>query len=219
MSCGIYKFTNKLNNKIYIGQSTDIESRYKKHFRKDNARNITYFHKACEKYGKQGFNFEILELCPKELLNEREKYYINLFKSNDLNIGYNMTPGGEGKAPIPVYQYDLTGFKMGSYISVTEASDITGIPASNIVRNCKGNSKSAGGFQWSYEDLAEINKYIDNRGKNLENHRNINGRPKGTKNIERIKNWRAQNPNGTVQECLIALQLGKSTVYKYWDKN
>ena len=64
-----------------------------------------------------------------------------------------------------------------------------------------------------------INKYTDNRGKNLENHRNINGRPKGSKNIERIKNWRAQNPNGTVQECLIALQLGKSTVYKYWDKN
>ena len=55
---GIYKFTNKINGKIYIGQSIDIEHRRKEHLRyKDES----YFHRSLMKYGNDNFDFEILE--------------------------------------------------------------------------------------------------------------------------------------------------------------
>ena len=49
--------------------------------------------RAILKYGKENFSIEILEECPKELLNDREKYYIKLY--NSYNSGYNSTLGGQ----------------------------------------------------------------------------------------------------------------------------
>lgn len=88
---GIYMFTNKCNGKSYIGQSVDIDRRYKEHrFRTDEN---TYFHDELKYYGFHNFDFCMLEECSISDLNEREIYYIN-----ELNTifpyGYNMTPGG-----------------------------------------------------------------------------------------------------------------------------
>lgn len=97
---GIYKITNKINNKIYIGQSKNIEQRWKEHVRhsKDKySRNKPYIHSAINKYGKDNFKFEVLEECKFEELDEREKYYIAEYKSNVKGIGYNSTPGGDAR--------------------------------------------------------------------------------------------------------------------------
>ena len=95
---GIYKWTNKINNKAYIGQSIDIENRSKKHiaaafYPKSNTYN-TAFHQALRKYSPEQFDFEILCICKKEELNDLEQYYIKKFNTLVPN-GYNMTTGGE----------------------------------------------------------------------------------------------------------------------------
>ena len=88
----IYKITNKVNGKSYIGQTRyTIEFRLKQHqHKKDN----TYFHNAIHKYGIENFSIEILEECNIEDLNSREIFYIA--KYNTFKDGYNLTIGGDG---------------------------------------------------------------------------------------------------------------------------
>lgn len=99
---GIYKITNKINNKSYIGQSIDIERRWKSHktepFNPNSTQYNTIFYKAIRKYGIKNFIFEILEECPQEQLNEREQYWIEYYATYTQQTnanGYNMTIGGQ----------------------------------------------------------------------------------------------------------------------------
>lgn len=89
----IYKATNKINNKCYIGQTkTTLKVRISNHKRCKN----TYFSKAIQKYGIENFRWTILEICmDQDDLNEKEKYYISLFDSINQDKGYNLTTGGE----------------------------------------------------------------------------------------------------------------------------
>lgn len=100
--CGIYKITNLVNGKIYIGQSQDIYRRWQEH--KKNFKYKKYssiiLYKAFKKYGIDNFRFEIIEICEKEQLEEREKFnikYFNSFIGFKNSNGYNMTLGGEGQ--------------------------------------------------------------------------------------------------------------------------
>lgn len=70
---GIYKITNKISGKSYIGQSNDIERRFKEHQTKGNRSRIPV-DIAIQKYGKESFTYEIIELCQIEQLNEKEEY-------------------------------------------------------------------------------------------------------------------------------------------------
>lgn len=95
--CGIYKITNLINGKCYIGQSVQIEKRFEQHKRNfDNKNEKTYnskFYRAIRKYGLENFSFEILEECNQKDLNNKEIYWIKFFDS--FNNGYNLTLGGE----------------------------------------------------------------------------------------------------------------------------
>lgn len=95
MSVGIYKITNKINGKSYIGLSSNIEERFKKHRQKQGEK-ILY--SAFEKYGIENFEFSVLEYCLLEQLAEREKYWIAYYDT--YNNGYNATLGGEGQCLI-----------------------------------------------------------------------------------------------------------------------
>lgn len=92
---GIYKITNKLNNKCYIGQSIDIERRWKEHIASIKSKKQNQIYLAFRKYGLTNFSFEIIELCEEQDLDEKEMYWIKYYDS--YNNGYNMTIGGEGK--------------------------------------------------------------------------------------------------------------------------
>lgn len=105
---GIYKITNKINGKIYVGQSHDIFLRWQQHRRTFESHSSNYaLYKAFEKYGFENFEFSVLEELPNDihLLNEREKYWIKHLhtytKDPECN-GYNMTLGGDGNALIDI---------------------------------------------------------------------------------------------------------------------
>ena len=93
---GIYKITCKANNKIYVGQSIDIETRWVAHKRELSTQrhhNIR-LQNAWNKYGGQSFIFEVIEECKQENLNEKEIYWIKFYDS--FKNGFNLTIGGEG---------------------------------------------------------------------------------------------------------------------------
>lgn len=126
----IYKITNKVNGKSYIGQTRyTLEFRWRQHLhKKDN----TYFHNAIRKYGAENFSLEVLEECPYFNLNEREIFYIAKYDS--FNSGYNLTIGGDGNKRLLLdNSYDeikelyLSGFssnKIATLYNVDKASII-----------------------------------------------------------------------------------------------
>ena len=158
MTCGIYKIKNNINNKIYIGQSVDIEKRWNKHL---YATDDFVIHKAIRKYGKNNFTFSILEECEMEFLDEKENYWIAYYDST-MPKGYNMIPGGSNGAGLAkgheVNQYDLKGNFIASYRSANQASQATGIDHWSICACCRGEYKHSGGYQWKYcdDDIKEI---------------------------------------------------------------
>jgi group I intron endonuclease len=89
----IYKITNIVNNKIYIGLKTSSVNETLDYFGSGRLIN-----KAIDRYGKENFVKEILEenIPNYQLLCEREIYWISYYKSTDRSIGYNITKGGDG---------------------------------------------------------------------------------------------------------------------------
>ena len=86
---------NKINGKMYIGQTTKtLEERMKRHIYISKHDPKTHFQKALNKYGAENFIFEELEICDSmSMLNEREQYWIK--KYNTLSpYGYNLNSGG-----------------------------------------------------------------------------------------------------------------------------
>lgn len=92
---GIYKLTNKINGKCYIGQSVDIKKRLENHMCLNGAKypgQVAYnypLYRAMRKYGRENFESEVLENCEVEDLAERELHYIK--KYNSVKNGYNQT--------------------------------------------------------------------------------------------------------------------------------
>ena len=94
---GIYCIENIQTNKKYIGQSVDINDRWRRHISKlnHNSHYNDYFQKAWNKYGKESFEFYVLEYCSVKDLDEREIYYIELYQTTNRDLGYNLRSGGQ----------------------------------------------------------------------------------------------------------------------------
>ena len=96
-TCGIYMIRNKINDKVYIGQSIHIQNRldgHKRELRKGrhDSRHLQF---AWDKYGEENFEFLSICECRKEKLNEMEQYYILCFESYLGDFGYNTSLGGQ----------------------------------------------------------------------------------------------------------------------------
>lgn len=88
----IYKITNNINNKAYIGQSINPEKRWEDHIKGHSNSGVSLIHRAIIKYGIKNFNFEIIGWF--EDYNEKEKYYIQYYRTLE-PYGYNLMAGGE----------------------------------------------------------------------------------------------------------------------------
>jgi group I intron endonuclease len=153
----IYKTTNLVNGKFYIGKD------------ENNNNNNKYLGSgkilklAFEKYGKENFKKEIIESCISKVeLEEREKYWID--KLSATTLGYNITEGGTGGQTKfkTIYQYGKNGDLLKKWDSSSLVEKKLGIDSSAILKNCKGVLKSAGGYIWSYESNG-VDKYNDNK--------------------------------------------------------
>jgi len=95
---GIYKITSP-SGKIYIGQSVDIDKRFKSYLRY-SCKSQTKLFASLKKYGSKNHKYEILLICKKEELSVREKYYVDLFQSFNSKNGLNIRDGGGNSAKL-----------------------------------------------------------------------------------------------------------------------
>lgn len=94
----IYKITNQINGKVYIGQTSlpSVQDRFDAHVKKANRHVNRYLYDAMNHYGIENFSIEEIEHCDKDCLDDREIFWISHYQSNNKNFGYNMTAGGGG---------------------------------------------------------------------------------------------------------------------------
>ena len=86
---GIYKITCQKTKEIYIGKSTDIKNRWQQHCKTAfNCGTIasSILHRKMQQYGIENFTFELLETVPKDKLSEREKFYIDFYKTKETGL-------------------------------------------------------------------------------------------------------------------------------------
>lgn len=122
MSQGVYKITNLINGKFYIGSTTgSIKKRKREHLSllRRNKHHSRYLQFAYNKYGEQVFDFQMLEVCPKEDCLEKEQYYLDLLKPK-----YNMNPKAincEGRKVSKITKEKISkklkGIKVGERLS------------------------------------------------------------------------------------------------------
>ena len=93
---GIYKITNIQTDQSYIGQSVDIYKRWCQHCKAGLGIDTPVgnkLYKAIQEYGLENFTFQLLCQCQKKQLDEKEKYFIELYQAN--TFGYNSTIGNK----------------------------------------------------------------------------------------------------------------------------
>ena len=92
----IYKITNTINGKSYIGQTIqNVKERFYQHCATKCSKAVSNMaiHRAIKKYGKSNFTVEVIEEIDSTNLNDRERYWIKYY--NSYNNGYNSTKGGQ----------------------------------------------------------------------------------------------------------------------------
>ena len=184
----VYKIINKVNNKIYVGATSQTkEDRLKGHISKAEGGSSYPFHKAIIEFGKENFiPYELEITTDVNKLPELEKKYIELFQSNNPDFGYNSTKGGEyytvteamrlamsegQKGCIKprlrkgVIQFAATGEFLKEYSGMTEASNATSVSRTSILRMLKGEIKrgsKSNPYLWKWSsDYEEISSKID----------------------------------------------------------
>lgn len=176
---GIYKVTNLINGKVYIGQSIDIRKRWRQHKNAAKSKEKSLFYSAIRKYGIENFSFEIIEECSLEELDDKEKFYIEKFNSYigwENSNGYNMTTGGNRPNALPmsysnrikmsrkkngepVVQLDMNGNYIRMFEAISIAAKELNVSPSSIRANISGKAKSCRNF--IFIKLSDYFEHID----------------------------------------------------------
>ena len=99
----IYKLTNIIDGKSYIGQTKrSVASRLAEHKFSSKKRQISALHAAINNFGINSFSIQVLETCPDEDCDVREQYWIDRLNSNNPEFGYNVAKGGKGNPGLEV---------------------------------------------------------------------------------------------------------------------
>lgn len=159
----VYKVTNKINGKLYIGKTYNFEKRKREHILNKND-NLP-FHNALKKYGEENFEWEIIDTSDNdEEIKQKEIYWIKklntCIKSKKSN-GYNITVGGEGGVSWnsePVVQFDFDGNYIEEFESASCASLKSKADRHMIIECAKGNLSQSGGYQWKFKKDVKSNR-------------------------------------------------------------
>lgn len=162
----IYKITNTVNGKMYIGQTRhSIAKRWGEHkncakYGKFDYESLLY--RAMRKYGLESFVIDEVEECSDESLNDREKYWISHYGT--VETGYNISRGGLGhpRDAMPIAQFDLDGNYIKTFDSASDAAIAVGAIPQWIYNVCYGYHASFHGFQWRFlEDAEKVGMKLD----------------------------------------------------------
>lgn len=186
--CGIYMIKNKINGKIYIGQSVNInqrKSRHKSDLNKNKHGN-SHLQNSWNKYEEKNFEFTIIEECNVDMLNNKEIYWINYYDSCNNSNGYNEKTGGnnnfvlsdnyinkmrEAQFKIPILQINLNGIIVKEWSGAREASKTLNISQSCIWQCVNNNRKTYKNFIWIKKEKYKINNF------NINDYINQNTQP------------------------------------------
>lgn len=147
----IYKVTNDVNGKSYIGKTSSFKQRKIRHLEclpKEDCE----FHRAIQEFGQDNFTWEIIDTADSdEEAVKLERYYIKKFDTHTPN-GYNMNKGGVGGHNArPVVRLSLQGDFIKRYDSAGDAK-ADGFLDSDVLVNCKNKSHMCKGFTFMFED-------------------------------------------------------------------
>ena len=186
----IYSITNNINQKKYIGKTsqTNPYTRWKQHLQNARTKDTTVAYssihtmpivRAISKHGESNFKFRVLEECTEESVNEREEHYIRKYNTAD-GAGYNCTYGGDGiKKPKKYWSnhphskavscYTLDGEWVRDYETKgLAAADVGNGKKSGAITACiKGTTFQAFGYRWALkgEQPKCVEKRVNRRGK------------------------------------------------------
>lgn len=149
----IYKTTNLINGKIYIGLSEKSPEDSKEYLGSGDS-----VKRAISKYGVKNFSKEILEegFTDKSSLVEAEIRWITHFNSTDRKIGYNLSPGGDlnpDHIKRVIYQYSLEGELVEIHPNIDSAKRKVGVRNSDLYKKKTRDNRPIKGFWWSIEEL------------------------------------------------------------------
>ncbi|WP_286077744.1 GIY-YIG nuclease family protein [Thomasclavelia cocleata] len=171
----IYKITNKINSKCYIGQTSKF---YKKRWNEHknaafNKFKISYnypLYKAFRKYGIDNFKFEVIEKCEIQKLNEREIYWISYY--NSYKEGYNQDLGGEGKRLLNLDSKQIIDDykKLGNMQKVADKYNCSNSSIKDIL--LKNNVKIKSAVEINKEKAPEI-RQLDNNHNLIKIHNSL----------------------------------------------
>lgn len=155
----IYKYTNTINNKVYIGQTTRPFVRNEQH---KGCKPEFPFGIAIHKYGWQAFQYSVLELAYadsqeelSEQLNDLEIYYIAKYDTHNVKNGYNCTDGGTYMPSIKpksksVDMYTPDGKFVQTFQSISAANLFCNMTGCSIRNVCNHLSNTAAGYLWAW---------------------------------------------------------------------
>lgn len=242
--CGIYQVRNKVNNKIYIGQSIDIERRWGQH---RYGKGSLILRNAIKKHGIDNFEFSILEEVeftnkPEtvELLTELEQKWFDL--KEPYNDGYNidktskpnLTTGrnehfGDKISKIKIEnnhcgkhinQFDLSGNFIKRWKSAAQVERALGYHAENISACCLKKQKSSNNYIWRFEgELLPNNDIIAaNKSKRMSEVRQYNLRGELLNTFKNVKDASQQtsfNESGIRQCCSGHIKTAYNYIWKF----
>mgnify|MGYP003604290075 CR=1 FL=1 len=164
IKCGIYTITNIITRQTYIGSAIDIHSRWRNHkgLLKRGKHHSLHLQNSWNKYGFNNFTFDIIEECSKDLLMEREQYYLdNLLKANDyfksgddffIKYGFNVKPFAGRSVGFKqsqetinkmlatknssVYAVDINGIILNKFSGIGQAGLFYNIGYHVVIKSC-----------------------------------------------------------------------------------
>ncbi len=170
---GIYKIQSIIDGKIYVGQSIDIKQRLSNHFKllKKGTHSNRHLQSAYNKYGRSNFITEAIEVCPNDILNERELYYVKHYNSNDELFGYNFYIEDSGflrhredskiymrgrKECKKVYGFDVNGIYIKEWDSIKMCASELRVNPCDVRRTIKQVQLTCKGFVLNDENVFRL---------------------------------------------------------------
>ena len=194
MGCGIYKITNKVSNKVYIGSSLNISNREYKHFwlLRNNSHDNRFLQNSYNKHDESIFKFEIIEYCDPSQLIDRENYYINFYKSNLSEFGYNLATVNEFRRNT----YNLDVKQRLSRHNLKKNSNFELFYLENISNN---NRKT-------FDNLVDAANYLIENSYTTGNARNVRQKLSYCLRNKKVNN--GKNYNGAIRKTCYKHKLG-----------